>query len=110
METSRGTNALLKEGAALIEKAQDVIDAIVPQLEASSRARLSPQSPEERGGDRFGNQEQLVYDALTYDPLTVDSLVEQTGLAVPSVMASLLSLELRQRVRQLPGQRYLKVS
>lgn len=110
VETSRGTNALLKEGAALIEKAQDVIDAIVPQLEASSRARLSPQSPEERGGDRFGNQEQLVYDALTYDPLTVDSLVEQTGLAVPSVMASLLSLELRQRVRQLPGQRYLKVS
>lgn len=110
VETSRGTNALLKEGAALIEKAQDVIDAIVPQLEASSRARLSPQSPEERGGDRFGNQEQLVYDALSYDPLTVDSLVEQTGLAVPSVMASLLSLELRQRVRQLPGQRYLKVS
>lgn len=110
METSRGTNALLKDGAGLIEKAQDVIDAIVPQLEASLRARLSPQSSEERRGDRFGNQEQLVYDALSYDPLTVDSLVEQTGLAVPSVMASLLSLELRQRVRQLPGQRYLKVS
>jgi DNA processing protein len=110
METSRGTNALLKDGAGLIEKAQDVIDAVMPQLEASLRAKLSPQSSEERRGDRFGNQEQLVYDALSYDPLTVDSLVEQTGLAVPSVMASLLSLELRQRVRQLPGQRYLKVS
>jgi DNA processing protein len=50
-----------------------------------------------------------VYDALSYDPLTVDHLVEQTGLPVPSVMASLLSLELLQRVRQLPGQRYLKL-
>jgi DNA processing protein len=109
-DTSRGTNALLKEGAALIEKAQDVIDAIAPQLELPLRARLSCPSPEEQSCDRFGNHERLVYDALSYDPLTVDCLVEQTGLTVPSVMASLLSLELRQRVRQLPGQRYLKVS
>ncbi|HET9575543.1 MAG TPA: DNA-processing protein DprA [Nitrospira sp.] len=108
-ETSRGTNALIKEGAALIECAQDVIDAIAPQLEPELRARLSCPSREKQTGDRFGNQERLVYDALSYDPLTVDHLVEQTGLPVSSVMVSLLSLELRQRVRQLPGQRYLKL-
>lgn len=108
-ETSRGTNALIKEGAALIERAQDVIDVIAPQLEPALRVRLSCPSHENKSGDRFGNQEQLVYDALSYDPLTVDHLVEKTGLPVPSVMTSLLSLELRQRVRQLPGQRYLKL-
>jgi DNA processing protein len=109
VETCRGTNALIKEGAALIERAQDVIDAIAPQLEPTLRARVSSLSCEKQSGDRFGNQEQLVYDALSYDPLTVDHLVEQTGLPVPSVMASLLSLELRQRVRHLPGQRYFKM-
>jgi len=108
-ETCRGTNALIKEGAALIECAQDVIDTIVPQLEPALRARVRVAPYEKKSGDRFGNQEQLVYDALSYDPLTVDHLVEQTGLPVPSVMASLLSLELRQHVRQLPGQRYLKL-
>ena len=108
-ETCRGTNALIKEGAALIECAQDVIDTIVPQLEPALRAHVCVASYEKKSGDRFGNQEQLVYDALSYDPLTVDHLVEQTGLPVPSVMASLLSLELRQHVRQLPGQRYLKL-
>ena len=41
-DTSRGTNALLKEGAALIERAQDVIDAILPQLEQPLRMRLQP--------------------------------------------------------------------
>jgi DNA processing protein len=107
--TCRGTNALIKEGAALIECAQDVIDTIVPQLEPALRARVRVAPDEKKSGDRFGNQEQLVYDALSYDPLTVDYLVEQTGLPVPSVMASLLSLELRQHVRQLPGQRYLKL-
>jgi DNA processing protein len=108
-ETCRGTNALIKEGAALIECAQDVIDTIVPQLEPALRARVRVASYEKKSGDRFGNQEQLVYDALSYDPLTVDHLVEQTGLPVPSVMASLLSLELRQHVQQLPGQRYFKL-
>lgn len=107
-ETCRGTNALIKEGAALIERAQDVIDAIAPQLDPVLRARARSVSREKKVGDRFGNQENLVYDALSYEPLTVDHLVEQTGLPVPSVMASLLSLELRQRIQQLPGQRYLK--
>ncbi len=46
--------------------------------------------------------------SLSYDPLTVDDVIVTTGLSVSTVMASLLSLELRQRVRQLPGQRYLR--
>jgi DNA processing protein len=107
-DTSRGTNALLKEGAALIERAQDVIDAILPQLEQALRLRLqSHQEKNDRGG-QLGKEEQLVYDALSYDPLIVDDVIVITGLSVSTVMASLLSLELQQRVRQLPGQRYLR--
>jgi DNA processing protein len=107
-ETSRGTNALLKEGATLIERAQDVIDAILPQLEEAARLRLqSYQEKNERGG-QLGKEEQLVYDALSYDPLIVDDVIVITRLSVSTVMASLLSLELRQRIRQLPGQRYLR--
>jgi len=107
-ETSRGTNALLKEGAALIERAQDVIDAILPQLEQALRLRLHlHQKKNERGG-QLGKEEQLVYDVLSYTPLIVDDVIVTTGLSVSTVMASLLSLELRQRVRQLPGQRYLR--
>ena len=107
-ETSRGTNALLKEGAALIERAQDVIDAILPQLEQALRLHLHlPQKKNECGG-QLGKEEQLVYDALSYAPLIVDDVIVTTGLSVSTVMASLLSLELRQRVRQLPGQRYLR--
>jgi len=107
-DTSHGTNALLKEGAALIECAQDVIDAVLPQLERVLRLRLQPSREKNVPGDQLGNEEQRVYDALSYDPLTVDEVIVTTELAVSTVMASLLSLELRQRVRQLPGQRYLR--
>lgn len=107
-ETSRGTNALLKEGATLIERAQDVIDAILPQLEQPLRMRLQPHQEKNERGGQLGKEEQLVYDALSYDPLIVDDVIVITGLSVSTVMASLLSLELRQRIRQLPGQRYLR--
>ena len=106
--TSRGTNALLKEGAALIERAQDVIDAILPQLEPALRLRLQPSQEKTECRDHLGKEEQLVYDVLSYNPLTVDEVIVTTGLSVSIVMVSLLSLELRQRVRQLPGQRYLR--
>jgi DNA processing protein len=107
-DTSRGTNALLKEGAGLIERAQDIIDAILPQLEPALRLRLQPSREKNERSDQLGKEEQLVYDALSYDSLTVDDVIVITGLSVSTVMASLLSLELRQRVRQLPGQRYLR--
>jgi DNA processing protein len=107
-DTSRGTNALLKEGAGLIERAQDVIDAVMPQLEPALRLRLQPSRKKNERGDQLGNEEQLVYDILSYDPITVDDVIVTTGLSASTVMVSLLSLELRQRVRQLPGQRYLR--
>jgi DNA processing protein len=108
-ETSRGTHALIKEGATLVEQAQDVIDVIMPQLEPAMKSRLSAARLGGASIENFGNHERLVYDALSYEPLTVDHLLERTRLPVPSVMASLLSLELRQCVRQLPGQRYLRM-
>jgi DNA processing protein len=107
-DTSRGTNALLKEGAALIERAQDVIDAVLPQLEQALRLRLQPPREHNIRGDQLGKEEQRVYDILSYDPLTVDDVIAVTGLSVSTVMTSLLSLELSQRVKQLPGQRYLR--
>lgn len=107
-DTSRGTNALLKDGAALIERAQDVIDAVLPQLDQALRLRLQPSRAKNECGGQLGKEERLVYDALSYEPLTADEVIAATGLSVSAVMASLLSLELRQLVRQLPGQRYLR--
>lgn len=108
-ETSRGTHALIKEGAALVERSRDVIDILERQLDSASRACLRSASPQPSSPVRFEQQEQVVFDALSYEPKTVDDLVASTHLSVPSVMAALLSLELKHSIRQVSGQRYLKV-
>jgi DNA processing protein len=106
--TSRGTNALLKDGAALIERAQDVIDVVMAQLEPALRLRLQSSQEQHVPSDQLGKEEQRVYDVLSYDPCTVDEVIVSTGMSVSTVMGSLLSLELRQRIKLLPGQRYLR--
>jgi DNA processing protein len=108
-KTSQGTNALIKEGAMLIERAQDVIEALMPQLDASMRARLLQPRAKEKVFSNLGFQEQLVYDALSYEPRTVDQITDEIHVPVATVMAALLSLELGQRVRQLSGQRYIRM-
>jgi DNA processing protein len=110
VETSRGTHALIKDGAVLVEQAQDVIDVILPQLEPAMKSRLRTLvSSSKTLDEHLGNHERLVYDALCHEPLTVDHVIERTQLPVSLVMASLLSLELAQRVRQVIGQRYMRL-
>src|SRR6185503_14811009 len=74
-DTSRGTNALLKDGAALIERAQDVIDVVMAQLEPALRLRLQSSREKRVPGDQLGKEEQRVYDVLSYDPHTVDEVI-----------------------------------
>lgn len=108
-ETSRGSNDLLKDGAGLVEQAQDVLDVLMPQLEPELRAKLHHDvAPLKKTIHHLGKDEAIVYDALSYIPSSVDIVIEQTGLQASVVVTALLSLELQQRVRQLPGQRYLK--
>jgi len=47
-----------------------------------------------------------VYEAIASEPTTIDAIVQQAGLAVGTVSAALLQLELLGLVSQLPGMRY----
>ncbi|MDF0645069.1 MAG: DNA-processing protein DprA [Nitrospira sp.] len=107
-DTCRGTNALIKQGAALVECADDVVQALTPQLEEPMRrkvrrSRLDPTTPE-----RLDEQERLVYEALSHEPRTVDEVAEIIHAPVSIVTATLLSLELNRQARQLGGQRFVR--
>ena len=109
-DTSRGPNSLIKEGAKLVESADDVITEVLPQLDESFRTKLrNRDSYVSNSPGRFGKEETLVYDALSYEPQLMDSVIEKTGLSASAVATVLLTLELRNCVRQLPGHTYLRL-
>lgn len=110
-ENSRGPNSLLKDGARLVESAQDVLDELLPQLDATFRERLGARAGVDRQpAARLGADEALVYDALSVLPQSVDDVIRRSGLPAAQVAALLLSLELKNCIRQLPGNEYVRLS
>jgi DNA processing protein len=92
-EMSKGTNQLIRDGAALVRGAADVLEAL--QLSAP------PRSPE-RPGDEL-------LRALRPDaPSSIDEIQAACGRPIPEILARLAELEIGDRVRRLPGALYVR--
>lgn len=103
-----GSNGLIKAGAKLIECASDMIEELLPQVEPTLRARAivgEMASPEREG---LGPDERRIYAMLSHEAQSVDAVIAQTGMSAAQVSATMLALELRGYVRQLPGPQYLR--
>jgi DNA processing protein len=99
---SRGCHALLKQGAKLVETAEDVLEEL-PSL--SDRAR----PPAEAAAAEPKQAHDSVLAALGFDPVSLDALVDRTGVAASHLQAQLLELELRGDVARLPGGLFQRV-
>lgn len=107
-DTGRGTNALIKQGAALVECADDVVRVLTPQIDKPMRKNLQRSRFDPAGHGPLDGQERLVYEALSHEPRTVDEVAELIHEPVAIVTATLLSLELNRQARQLGGQRFVR--
>jgi DNA processing protein len=97
---SKGCHKLLREGAKLVETAQDVLEEL-KFGEASTVVRGNAQArPDD---DELTADERSVVAALGFAPAGVDSIAARTTLAAETIAAALLSLELAGRVAPLPG-------
>jgi DNA processing protein len=103
---SRGCHALLRQGAKLVESAQDVLEELRPGLLVTPRARGEPTDPESIA-DPEGRR---LLQALGFDPVGLDTLVERTGTSAAELQARLLELELAGAVARLPGGLFQRVA
>lgn len=99
---SRGCHALIRQGAKLVESAQDVLEELSMPADIAQR----PLSDDVDGDATHGAGESVegpVLDALGFDPMGMDALIARTGMDAPSLQVALLELELAGRVARLPG-------
>ncbi len=107
--TSQGTNQLLREGAKLVTCVEDILEELrlAPQP-AISQSTTSP-APTDQTESALTADERRLLDQLNSDePLDLDTLTVKTNLSAATCAATLLSLELKRVVKQLPGKRFVR--
>lgn len=103
---SKGCHELIKKGAKLCEGAEDILSEFEYLFPASNR----PPGASETGqlpALTLSENEQKVYDAIT-DESTIDEIIRRSGLPSSAVSVSLLGLEMKRLIRQLPGKVFVK--
>jgi DNA processing protein len=103
---SRGCHALIKQGAKLVESAQDVLEEF--PAEKARQPSAMAQDGEPQDSDESGWQRSLLR-LLGYDPVSLDALQARCGMATPELQARLLELELVGQIARLPGGLFQRV-
>lgn len=103
---AKGCHTLIREGARLVETAQDVLEALAlsPLLAAHlSKQDISLSDTRIDNRDPGTQAESALLDALGHDPVAPDVLLARLGWHAGELSASLLVLELAGRIERLAG-------
>jgi len=103
---ARGCHQLIRQGATLVETAQDIVDQLQSMLDFK-RAELTDlqrstkvQTP---ASLKLDPTEQKLLDALGFDPVTMEQLLIRTALDIGAVSSGLMLLEIKGLIQQSSG-------
>jgi DNA processing protein len=101
---ARGCNALIREGAKLVETTDDILQELRQYNQFySSTSRVNPPT-------ELDQAQQKLLNLVMFSPTSVDSLVEQSGYSAEVVSSLLLLLELYGYISAAPGGGYLRIN
>jgi DNA processing protein len=129
-EQSAGTNRLLRDGAKLVSRVEDILEeyaavyrpvsvegtqdmpddsAILEEYAAVYRP-VSVEGTQDMPDDSaLSDEEKRIYRLLGPEPIHVDNLVDRLGTSSAQLLSTLLGMELKGVIKQLPGMRFVRI-
>src|SRR2546428_2273427 len=103
--SAMGSNRLIQQGAKLVMSASDILDdlqILLPEAKPLPEASVRPLPP-------LSEDERRVYDAIDPSETPIDQIATKCDLPSAVVSSTLLRLELKRLVKQLPGKYFVKL-
>jgi len=104
---SKGTHNLIKQGAALVETVEDIIEALSLDIPKAPEAKAAPEI-EKPPEVKLGDEEQAIWNVLAHTPTHIDDITRLSNLMPSKVSSILVMLELKGIVQQLPGKMFVR--
>jgi len=96
-EEYQGANALIKQGAKLVDNIDDIVTTCFPGYELKRKEPV-----------KIDHEEKRVFSVIGFEKVHIDEIIEKSGMAAKQVMAILTRLEMKEIIREAPGGFYIK--
>jgi DNA processing protein len=118
---SKGCHLLIKQGAKLVESAEDVLQELqYPAASPLAATRSAPKRPRKASAVEQTSEalsdaaahatpDHALIQALGHDPVSLDALIARTGMDAATLQARLFELEMASQVTRLPGGLYQRL-
>jgi DNA processing protein len=100
---SRGCHALIRQGAKLVETAQDILEELGPMFGVALQSAPETAPP-------LDAAIVALLEHIGHDPVSIDTLIERSGLTADAVSSMLLQMELYGLVSNCPGGKVQRMS
>jgi DNA processing protein len=115
-QTSFGPNFLIKDGAKLVQQWRDVVEELPRDVRERILGVNRPKGDDAQSNVQpmfetvaFSDDERKLLDMITADaPSHIDQLLISSGMNSSDLMTALLGLQMKDRIRELPGKSYIK--
>jgi DNA processing protein len=104
---STGTHTLIKQGAKLVEHAQDIVEELAPYFANNERPGIPAPTETHENPPSLSADESRVYNALEPYPIHIDNLIRKISMEPGKLSGILLKLELNGTIQQLPGKFFI---
>ena len=107
---SLGPNFLIKEGAKLVQGWRDIVDELPAEIRRDTFLKEETQPPDKPAADAVSEDgARLIHILKEDEAVHFDDLAGRFGFDIPRLSFELMELETAGLVRQLPGNRYVRL-
>ena len=103
LEQSKGPHFLIKQGAKLVENAQDILE------EFGIFKKTNNQNLTNKIVEELTAEEKIIYNNLSFEPKVIDEIIQQINLNASKVNSTLLLLEIKNLIKKVAGNLYVRV-